>query len=83
MHAYLGIYSYTFMHITTLNVKIGHEFKREPEKVYGMIWREEREGRNDVIFVTSKDKISHYPKRILAAFTKGLHLIPSTHTGNS
>ena len=38
---------YTYVHVTTM-VK-DHEFEKEQERTYGKVWREEREGGNDVI----------------------------------
>lgn len=36
------------MHVTTMNENQDHEFEREQEDVYGNVWKEKREGRNDV-----------------------------------
>lgn len=43
------------MHEVTINVKREHEFEREQGEIYGRLWRNKREWRNDVI-ITSKLK---------------------------
>lgn len=37
------------MYVTKINEIRGYEFEREPETVHSKVWREEREGGNDVI----------------------------------
>lgn len=40
---------------TYVTKKRGHEFERDQKVVHGRVWREEREGQNDVI-ISSKLK---------------------------
>lgn len=40
---------YVLMYVTTINEIRGHEFEREQERVHSKVWREEREGGNNVI----------------------------------
>lgn len=37
---------YTYIHIITINEKIGHGFIGEHEGIYGRIWKKERDGVN-------------------------------------
>lgn len=55
---------YTFMHIyvTKINEKGGHKLKRKHGGIYGKLWREEREGDNDVILFKKSQKINHFLK---------------------
>lgn len=45
----------TYMHITTLSKKGGHEFE-EQGGIYRSVWREERERGNDVPKISEKQK---------------------------
>ena len=38
-------------HVETINNKIGHEFERDQESIYGRIWSEQMEGYNDVLIL--------------------------------
>lgn len=38
----MDIYVYTYMHITTINVKRGYKVERDKGGVYERLWREER-----------------------------------------
>lgn len=50
MCAYVSIYTYMYiyMHVTIINENREHEFERE-QGVYEHVWRENREGGNDII----------------------------------
>lgn len=37
------------LHVTTINVKRSHGLEQQQRGVYGKVWREKREGWNDVI----------------------------------
>jgi hypothetical protein len=37
--------------VETINDKIGHEFERDQESIYGRIWSEQMEGYNDVLIL--------------------------------
>lgn len=43
------------MYVTITSEKRDHEFEREQGWVYGSIWREEKEGRNDIIILSSQE----------------------------
>ena len=42
------------MHAITINERRSHRFEEERRRVYGRIWREEVEGRNNVIIFNLK-----------------------------
>jgi hypothetical protein len=48
-------------HVETINNKIGHEFERDQESIYGRIWRKKMKEYNDVIIV-SKNKRNYFIK---------------------
>lgn len=45
---------YMHMYVITMNEKRGLEFEREQGRVYGRVWREAKEGQNDVIILHSQ-----------------------------
>lgn len=46
---YLGICMYIHIHVVyNNNLKRGHKFERKQGGMYGRVWREGVEGRNDV-----------------------------------
>jgi hypothetical protein len=47
IHVYIHVY--TWQELTFK--KSGHEFERKQRWVYSSVWREKREGRNDVIIL--------------------------------
>ena len=51
MYLALNICIHTYVYVTTINGKEGHELERKRGRLYEGIWREEREGENDVIIL--------------------------------
>lgn len=47
-------FMYMHMYVITMNEKRGLEFEREQGQVYGRVWREAKEGQNDVIILHSQ-----------------------------
>lgn len=45
---YVYLYTYAYIHGTTINEHRGHEFEREQAWLYGRVWREDEEVGNAV-----------------------------------
>lgn len=43
-----NIYVYTYIHVIVIHDKRGNDFEKEKRRVYRRVWREERQGVNDV-----------------------------------
>lgn len=54
---YLGIYSCTYAHVTAIHEKKkGYKLEKEQGGIEERVWREEWEGRNDWIMISTKGK---------------------------
>lgn len=55
----MHFYVHTYMHVTTMNKKGGHEFERNQVREHEQIWREEMEGRDYIIIILKNQIVIH------------------------